>query len=378
MSDDKDLTISQKYRRAIKQFVLLTESESGRMDSVTFQQSLTKLIDQFTIIKSIVDELKLFSNNETIDEVNTNYVVFLNVNYYLGKLYSLWLMDSSLPSSPPSIANKAGNLQKSKSMLIQYLYLVQDYGLLLSQQSKIINSFKNSYNPSLEELLVGDAPTRRQDKIDTYKRTKELKSKLQVLDEFYTQNDDQEDDENSFLNFDELVIKQIYLDQVQYFIIQTFSALESLTMELQVLSKMPQEMPQTEHTTQKNDDKRLNSKENDYGFTTKLEKNPATSVKISDILSKQGKILQPFTITSNRQQLKQKVFGTGQVLPSMTVEEYLDYELQNGKMATEDNSRKKESDDEDYNSDDELEKRLWDDWKDDNPKGSGNIGGNLG
>jgi hypothetical protein len=377
MSEDKDLTISQKYRRAINQFVRLTESECGRMDSVSFQQSLTKLIDQFTTIKSIVDELKLFSNNETIDEVNTNYVAFLNVNYYLAKLYSLWLMDS-LTSSQPSLANKAENLQKSKSLMIQYLHLVQDYGLLLPQQSKIINSFKNSYNPSVEELMVGDAPSRRQDKIETFKRSRELKSKLQVLYDFYGQNDDHENDKDSFLNFDEPVIKQIYLDQVQYLIIQTFSALESLSMELQVLSKMPQELPQTEHITQRNDDKRLNSKENDYGFTTKLEKNPIASVKMSDILSKQGKILQPFTITSNRQQLKQKVFGTGQVLPSMTVEEYLDYELQNGKMASEDNSRKKESDDEDYNSEDELEKRLWDDWKDDNPKGSGNLGGNLG
>ena len=71
--------------------------------------------------------------------------------------------------------------------------------------------------------------------------------------------------------------------------------------------------------------------DDDYGFTTKLESIPKISYQVSDLINKQGKILQPFTITSQRQKLKEKVFGTGQILPSMTVEEYLDYELANGK-----------------------------------------------
>ncbi|CAI5759278.1 unnamed protein product [Candida verbasci] len=139
-------------------------------------------------------------------------------------------------------------------------------------------------------------------------------------------------------------------------------------MEIKVISNKP---------VQKTDIRERERTSDPTGFTTRLESRPGlNSGKISDFLSKQGKILKPFTIT-NKQDLQKKVFGTGQMLPSMTVEEYLDYELANGKMMKEEQPQaEKFSEDED--SDDELEKRRWDDWKDENPKGSGNMGANIG
>lgn len=377
MSEENNLTISQRYKQGIKLYKRLLESSgSERHDSVSFQRQVTKLIQEFTIMKSIVEDLKLFSNNEGIEEVNTNYLTFFNVNYYLGKLYSSSLINQKSKSETPSIENKRDNLLAAKVSLVQYLILLQNYQLLLESQAKLINSFKDSYDPTIEELIIGsstDPATRRQEKIDNFKLLKELESKLEILN--HDETDD--DSKDSFSNMDESVVKQIYLDQIKYFALQTFALLESLGMEIQVLANMQKPM-QIQEIKDEFEDSRAYTHINDYGYTTRVEKNPLQQSKVSDLISRQGKILQPFTITSNRQQLKQKVFGTGQVLPSMSVEEYLDYELANGKMATEDNSRKKESDDEDYNSDDELEKRLWDDWKDDNPKGSGNIGGNIG
>ena len=141
-------------------------------------------------------------------------------------------------------------------------------------------------------------------------------------------------------------------------------------MELEVLKKMPapNKNPKPPQKEQPIDP---------TGYTTKLEVVPGKKQPISSLLSKQGKILQPFTITANKNELRNKVFGTGQVLPSMSVEEYLDYELANGKVAAEEVKNEKNDQDTD-DSDEELEKRQWDDWKDDNPKGMGNTGANLG
>lgn len=380
MGEENKLTINERYKNGIRQYKQLIEpvnSGGDRHDSIEFQKKVTNLISEFTVLKKVVEELKLFSDNEGIEEVNVNYLPFLNVNYYLGRLYSSSLVNQKSKAETPSIENKRDNLLVAKGLYIQYLILLQNYGLLLESQSKLINSFKSSYDPTIEELVIGnssDPVVRRQEKIDNFKLLKELQAKLEILDQIDT-NDENKD---QFSNMDEAVVKQIYLDQIKLFTLKTFEFLQSLAMEIELLSNMPQVSPQAQEIKDQMKDARTYTHTNEYGYTTKVEKNPLQKPKMSDLISKQGKILQPFTITSDRQQLKQKVFGTGQVLPSMSVEEYLDYELANGKMATQDNSRKKESDDEDYNSDDELEKRQWDDWKDANPKGSGNIRGNIG
>lgn len=67
----------------------------------------------------------------------------------------------------------------------------------------------------------------------------------------------------------------------------------------------------------------------------------------------------------------------------MTVEEYLDYELANGKMLKDevkDNNpaNKDDNDSDTEDSEAEEEKRRWDDWKDENPKGAGNMKANIG
>jgi immunoglobulin-binding protein 1 len=380
MGEENKLTINERYKNSIRQYKQLIEpvnSGGDRHDSIGFQKKITNLISEFTVLKKLVEDLKLFSDNEVIYEVNVNYLPFLNVNYYLGRLYSSSLVNQKLKAETPSIENKRDNLLVAKALYIQYLILLQNYRLLLESQSKLINSFKSSYDPTIEELVIGnssDPVVRRQEKIDNFRLLKDLQAKLAILDQIDT-NDDNKD---QYSNMDEAIIKQVYLDQIKFFSLKTFELLQSLAIEIKLLSNMPQVSPQAQEIKDQMEDARTNTHTIEYGYTTKVEKNPLQMPKMSDLISKQGKILQPFTITSNRQQLKKNVFGTGQVLPSMSVEEYLDYELANGKMATPDNSRKKESDDEDYNSDDELEKRQWDDWKDANPKGSGNIRGNIG
>lgn len=383
MDNQDNRTVSERYRIAIGKFQRVIDGDNNnRKDSIRYQTTLNDIIKEFRLIKLIVNRLNLFSENESLDEINTNYIPFLNIEYYLGCLYSNYLLNpkaTEFPEKIDPIEFKETNLSMSRNMLVHYLVTLNNYGEILSKaQSNRITSFKDVNNPTFDEIVAyGNNPTlKRADKIENYKLEKELRNKLQILTEYYDryEKSDEDDQDQVFEKFDEDIVKAIYIDQLKLFSIKTFSGLELITMELQVLSNRPNqrlvEIPSDER-------KEAPSKDNDYGYTAKLESLPFQDKnEISDLISKQGKILKPFTITSNKQEIKKKVFGTGQVLPSMSVEEYLDYELANGKMVKESTEERIEEDTED--SEDEIEKRNWDDWKDENPKGSGNMGANLG
>ncbi|KAK6464101.1 TAP42-like protein [Scheffersomyces coipomensis] len=372
-----DLTVSQRYRVNIRSFRGLQKS-SLRKDSAQFQTELHKLLTEFKLIKLIINQLSLFNDDnddgESIKEVNTNYLPFLNIDYYLGSLYQDYYQNEDAKGKVGSeyvdpIENKVDNLNKSKFSFLNYLQLLNGYKLLNEDQQQKLKAYIKGddmgYNPVIS----------RQEKIDNFKLEQGLNKKLTILDDYYDKNMDDNDveDESVFEKFDEDIIKQIYLDQISLFTLHTFNNLSNITMELTVLSNrnpLPSQ-PTPPNSKQEQDD--------EFGYTTKLESLPFSKPAITELLSKQGKILQPFTITSNRQQIKNKVFGTGQVLPSMTVEEYLDYELANGKMMKDEVKDVSKEDDEDqYDSEEEIKERNWDDWKDDNPKGAGNSKANIG
>lgn len=374
-----DTTVSQRYRNSI---ILYRELQTipGRRDTIEFQLELIKVIKELELVRGIVANVNLFSANEKLSEINTNYIPFLNIDYYLAQLYlqNLTNPKSLIAADIDPIEFKLENLKIASHHFIQYVVTLESYKVLSSTQAERLNSFKDLYAPKFEEIIsFHNNPTlKRQEKIDNFKLEKELNSKLSIINEFYSRTAVDSEEDSVFAKFDEEVVSKIYIDQLRLFALHSFSTLELITMEIEVLSKRPIS-PITPLDERPLDDRERDfSRDNDYGYTPNLESAPNRKKGIAELISRQGKILQPFTITTDRQQLKAKVFGTGQVLPSMSVEEYLDYELANGKMMKEE--VKDEHADDTDNSDDELEKREWDDWKDDNPKGAGNMGSNIG
>lgn len=377
MADSTDQTVTEKFQGALALFENYRNDAgvfSGRKNGPEYQKELLKLIKEFRIILIIVSHLSIFSDNETIAEMNVNYVPFLNVEYYLGTLYQNLMVNSQSVGEElivDGLEFKVENLQAAQEHFASYLLVLSNYKLLNKAQTERVRLYKESDNPLAKDILASqerNPATIRADKIANFKLEKELTSKIQILVSRYGSSAD--DAKAEFDSYDEETTKQLYLDQVKLFALKSFSSLELIAMELEVLKKMPapNKNPKPPQKEQPIDP---------TGYTTKLEVVPGKKQPISSLLSKQGKILQPFTITANKNELRNKVFGTGQVLPSMSVEEYLDYELANGKVAAEEVKNEKNDQDTD-DSDEELEKRQWDDWKDDNPKGMGNTGANLG
>lgn len=96
------------------------------------------------------------------------------------------------------------------------------------------------------------------------------------------------------------------------------------------------------------------------------------------ILSNTGVPLQPFVLTSRRTDIQKGVFRPGHNLPTMTIEDYLEEERRRGGIIEgggEQSGLPKEIDEDDMEKADEetMKARAWDEFTEENPRGSGNT-----
>jgi immunoglobulin-binding protein 1 len=95
------------------------------------------------------------------------------------------------------------------------------------------------------------------------------------------------------------------------------------------------------------------------------------------LLSTSGKPLQPFTLTDKRTQLRDGVFRPGHNLPTMSIDEYLEEERRRGGIIEGggNNAPAPEIDEDNMALADAetMKAREWDEFKESNPKGSGNT-----
>lgn len=378
MQPEGELTVRQRYQRAIAKLRAI-ENSPERQDSESYQKTLWLVIKEFLTIELIVHSLSLFSSNEELREINSVYLQFISIPYYQATLLLKYMgsTEGTIGDAESRFSAKSQNLKSSLFKVSQFLLSLQGFGEILSKdQENRLLVLQNSGSPSLEEIVqsTGDAALRRALKISLFKEERALAQKLSILDGYYTEK---QGDDDIFESMDEEVVRSIYVDQLKYHALKSFSLLESLAMEFQVLENRPVlDMSGDSSEQKKLEDGRVKSKLGAFDYTSRVEKDPLKQPGVAELINKLGRVLQPFVLTNKRDELRQKVFGTGQVLPSMSVEEYLDYELANGKMLK---AEKPQNDsDESDDSDEELRQREWDDWKDDNPKGSGNMKANMG
>lgn len=116
------------------------------------------------------------------------------------------------------------------------------------------------------------------------------------------------------------------------------------------------------------------------GYSERLDPPISQLLKSGDfgaLLSKDGKPLQPFILTSRRSQLQQGVFRPGHNLPTRTIEDYLEEEKRRGGIiqGAGQQGTDREIDEDDLSKADEetMKARAWDEFKEENPRGSGNT-----
>ncbi|ODV98565.1 hypothetical protein PACTADRAFT_1035 [Pachysolen tannophilus NRRL Y-2460] len=355
----KQLSLSQKFDSIVNESVKLVNDSSIRKDSDEYESKSTEMVEKLIGLKNKIRQLSLFSDNEDLEEISTGDLKYLSIDYHLAVF---------LENNGNGIEDRMKKLKLSRNLYLQFLYNLENYNILNKTQKSKLDNFKSSYEPKLSELKSNDPVLLRKEKLDNFKLEKELNEKLKILNS------------GNFLeSLDDEVIRSIYVDQAKFFSLNAFKSLELITMELDLLSNAPPpQQPKIEelNSLDKKDIREKPSSKNDFLYTDKLE------TLTSPLLSKTGKILKPFVLVSDRNKIAQKTFGTGQVLPSMSVEEYLEQELQNGGMVQNSNSQgnnQQENDDEEDEdnplvADRETYKaREWDEFKETHAKGSGNT-----
>ncbi|VEU21009.1 DEKNAAC101971 [Brettanomyces naardenensis] len=328
-----------------------------------FVQKYSALLGQLKKLDSKVEQMHLFSSNESLDDISTENLKFLSIHYHMARFIQQFggFGNDGTPDKKARLAS----LLEVNNLFMSYLHRTQDYNIIDKKQSDLLDSLKDSYHPELSEIEVKDPVMRRQSKIENYKKEKAFREALEVLQ-----------DRETLENMDDEVVRKILVDQLRYYALKSFQDLEDNLMEVELLKNMTKF--EEEPTKTDEQDVRVKGKF-DKGYTDKLE-----SIE-RPVLSKDGRVLRPFTIvpSKNREETRREVQGTGQKLPTMTVEEFVDHELKNGGMVAPSNTNEHEDnadreDDYRYQDQETYRKREFDEFKDSHRKGSGNVKGNMG
>lgn len=391
-------SIEQKYRS-------LTDPDL----KINSRELFEKYQQEFISLCRDINKSDLLSSNESIDEIPVQAIKYLLCECQYAKFVDSYGMIMFDMEKGPERRNKFRLVMLNiiEGLIASFLKRINEFGFLKNHNGDVRQEFKHLHKwieafldsskssgklsiDSLErEIYASSGPVgRREAKIEKWNLEKMLREDVKPLIEL-DQKVSEENDDDLDLEMEE-ELRSLWIKKTQLCIIESVSLLESGLMEKEMLEQMVKihEIGEDDDNTfgiqglsmvKDSDDSRLKKDDKfDKGFTDKVETLPQNQ----PLLSKEGKVLKPFTIVSSNDQrnaLKSKVFGTGQELPTMTVEELVDYEIANGGMVKpQEPEPEVDEDDHDYQDKETYRLREWDEFTDTHKKGSGNTMGNLG
>ncbi|KAL9071446.1 MAG: hypothetical protein Q9157_005459 [Trypethelium eluteriae] len=338
------LTTDAEKRRAELESVI-------NANTAAFQQNLSSAIAVYDRCLKVADQVSLFSPNETLEDVSSKDIEYFLINYRRAEL----LLRSQR-------RDRATILREALAAYEAFLQLLDQYDILSRDDARLFGHWKESPE-RFSTASTTDAARRRETKIARFKQEKELKRKLEA----------------KALHNDDAALRQLYLLEIEFATHQTFQSLESIMQELQVLKFAPLE-PVPDSVAHSNDARERNG-DGSNGYSERLDQ-PISQLsaigKTGPVLDRNGRPLRPFTILDNRQRLREGVFRPDHNLPTMTIDEYLEEEKRRGGIIEGGGPQsgiRPEPDEDDMDKADEetMKARAWDNFKEDNPKGSGNT-----
>lgn len=374
------MSVSEEYNSIIKSYETKLLHSGLRQDSQEFQDQLNEIIYKLINLRNkVFNELALFSGNETLDDLTTSSIKFLSINYHLGLLSSKKQNVSGKSKSLlESNKLKILFLQRSVQLYMQFLTMLDNYGILDKFLSSIIETFEDPMNPKLTELYkqpksssdLNNAYLKREQKIEMNRHTVSIEKKIKELEDLYKVNKSELDED--FSSTDEEMYRNLLIMKLKSLSYSAFNDIEQILYEIELLQNFVKMAPIENFHPDKKDQ---STNADPTGFTERLE----TIDK--PILSESGKVLRNFTLVNKRQQLQDKVKGYGQYGPTMTVEEFLQHEFESGRVLQggeeelkQEQQRKEDNEDNyEYNDRETYKAREWDEFKENNPKGSGNT-----
>ncbi|KAG0214773.1 hypothetical protein BGX28_001408 [Mortierella sp. GBA30] len=351
---EQDDSLAQVFQRAETVFLELQKS-SLSSNSDEFQNKVDQSINGFEQSASMVRQLSLFSENEFMEDISTRDLRFLLTEYYLGELFLKKVNQDRL-----------ADLAAAKEHFDHFLLQCETHDILTPSDKKY-----------LEQLTVDtprDAATRRGEKIARFKREKEMRNQIEEFHKILgTVSSGYEGELSSEL---EDQYRDFVLLHLQYAIFQSMEQLVGIQQEIPMLKQL-----QERRAAEGSNDSRVSNRSNEDSRDGRVDDSRIWNAT-GPLMDPQGRPLRPFVITNKKTEMMKGVFRPGHSLPTMTIEEYIDQEIERGNFLSggTEEPKKKEADDNDEEAvnAETIKARQWDDFKDDNPKGWGNKGGRIG
>ncbi|KAI0873576.1 TAP42-like family protein [Hypoxylon argillaceum] len=333
---------------------------SYNMASPSSPEDLAATLEAYKQCMQIIDKISLFSRNESLEDIATSSLPYLQVSYRIAELLQ------RSPASSPS--ERKVFLTPTREAYEKFLYLLDSYSILSPEDTKLFAEY-NADATGFSVISTKDPNARRIAKISNFKAEKELKQKLEYMRRSPRYIEDGGDEE---------AVRELYLADITLSVHVAFQGLEDINREEDVLAQAP--VPSiSQHTTVEEDTRRRKESTDNNSHSEKLD----TPLRLQagfkgPLLSKEGKPLRPFTLVGNRREIQRGVFRPGHNLPTMSIDEYLEEERKRGGIIEgggEASGRQPEPDEDNIEKADAetMKAREWDEFKEANPRGSGNT-----
>lgn len=153
---------AENLRKAVESSFSSASSEA--------QENLRSAINAYEECLMIVANVKLFSPNETLDDVSSGDLQYLTLDYHLAEL---------LTRSNGTGAERKSILLRAREAYERYLKLLDLYDALSKSDAKIYEKYQESPD-TFSVTSSTDAAARRDLKVERFKEEKQLKQKLEV------------------------------------------------------------------------------------------------------------------------------------------------------------------------------------------------------
>ncbi|KAK8105451.1 TAP42-like family protein [Apiospora kogelbergensis] len=351
--------------KTLKSVFLAAESKKSSLDGAfeashpTYREDLEFALKAYQECLRYISQISLFSNNESIEDINTSDLPYLLVSFRIAELLQKISVSTPL--------ERRAALRTTREAYEQFLHLLDNYGLLSPSDLRLFSMYQEDPE-RFSTISTTDPAARRNAKIANFKHEKEMKQKLEYMRHSPRHLENGGDEE---------AVRELHLANTSYCAYMTFQALEGISREMDVLAQAPVPLIPTTTTVEEDERRRQSPTEAD-DYSGRLDA-PFQGMRSSGpLLSQDGKPLRPFTLTNGRQDLQQGVFRSGHNLPTMSIDQYLEEERKRGGIIEgggEASGRQATPDEDNYEKADAetMKAREWDEYVEANPKGSGNT-----
>jgi len=304
-----------------------TTAEEFATAQKVFEEDKEKALELFISLDTKTYDL--FSTNETLDDVQDHHIKYMTICAYIG----LCLAELSI--------DREVAIKKAKSYLQRFMDLMISY-----------NSIERKDVKMLEMAIAGKKVASelvRETKIIAFKRERETAARIKKLTELGCDGRD------------------LAMFTIDLMIQKSIESIKSLKEEEDLLQFAKHHISPA-----------AKAKAAPSAEESRIDLKKPTEYS-GPMLSKSGKPLRPFVLTTEhnkREQIRKGVFQYGHNLPTMSVEEYLELEMERGNFLSGGGKEpeKKQVDEDDHDALDleTYKARDWDEFKDFNPAGWGN------